>query len=135
MPRLNQARVVIVGDPSNCKELTRILTHVGHPFRAAQTAGECLRIMGDELPDVLLIHCPPAESAGLELCSKLRENPYSAGAAVILISSAFSRSAERVAGLEAGADACLTEPLESAELLAQVDCLARLRRVEMRSEE
>lgn len=135
MPRLNQARVVIVGEPSHCNELTRILSQAGHPIRQAHTSGECLKIIGDELPDVLLIHCPPAESGSLELCRKVRESPYSAGAAVLLTSSAFSKSAERVAGLEAGADCCLTEPLEAAELLAQIDCLARLRKVEMKLRE
>src|SRR5256885_25153 len=81
------------------------------------------KIIGDEVPDVIVIHCVPAESGGLELCRKLRDNPYSGGAAVLLVSTAFSKSAERVAGLEAGADCCLCEPVEPAELLAQVYCL------------
>jgi PAS domain S-box-containing protein len=135
MQRLNQARVVIVGEPTHRKTLTAILTQAGHPLREAHTPDEVLKLIGNEVPDVVVIHCPPAESAGLELCRKLRENPYSARAAVLLISKAFSKSAERVAALEAGADACLTEPIEPAELLAQVDCLARLRRVETRLRE
>jgi PAS domain S-box-containing protein len=135
MPRLNQARIVIVGDSPHCKQITQILTEAGHPLRAANTPAECRKVIGDEVPDVLLIHSVPSESAGLELCRELRNNPYSAAAAVLLVSAAFSKSAERVAGLEAGADACLTEPLEPAELLAQVDCLARLRKVEMKLRE
>jgi PAS domain S-box-containing protein len=53
----------------------------------------------------------------------------------LLVSAAFTRSAERIAGLEAGADGCLAEPVEAAELLAQIDCLARLRRVEAKLRE
>src|SRR5438477_12067967 len=124
MLRLNQARVVIAGKPSHSEELARILTGGGHPVREAHSPQDCLKIVADELPDLILIHCPPAESGGLELCRKLRENPYSAGAAVLLISQVFSKSAERVAALEAGADACLVEPVDAAELLAQVDCPA-----------
>jgi PAS domain S-box-containing protein len=132
MPRLNQARVVIVGEPSKCKELLHILTPAGHPVRDAHTPDECLKIVGNEVPDVVIIHCPPAEARSLDLCRKLRENPYSAGAAILLISTAFSKSAERIAGLEAGADCCLAEPIEAAEVLAQLDCLTRLRQVEQR---
>jgi PAS domain S-box-containing protein len=130
MRRPNQARVVVTGEAAQSNKLARILTAAGHPVREARAPGDCLKIIGEEASDVIVIHCPPAQSGGLELCRQLRENPYSAGAAVLLISPAFSKSAERVAGLEAGADACLAEPIETAELLAQVDCLARLRRVE-----
>src|SRR6266850_1851239 len=135
MRRPNPARIVITGEPSRRKELARILTEAGHPVREAGTPGECLQVIGEEVPDVVVIHCPPAESAGLELCRQLRGNPYSAGAAVLLISPVFSKSAERVAGLEAGADVCLAEPVDAAELLAHVDCLARLRRVEAKLRE
>jgi PAS domain S-box-containing protein len=130
MRRPKQVRVVVTGEPNQNKKLARFLTEAGHPVREAGTPADCLKIIGDEFSDVVVIHCPPAQSVGLELCRKLRENPYSAGAAVLLISPAFSKSAERVAGLEAGADGCLAEPVEAAELLAQIDCLARLRRVE-----
>jgi PAS domain S-box-containing protein len=135
MRRPNQVRVVVTGEPTQNKKLARILVEAGHPVREAHTPEDCLKIIGDEVPDVVVIHCPPAQSGGPELCGKLRENPYSAGAAVLLISAAFSKSAERVAGLEAGADACLAEPIEAAELLAQVDCLARVRRVEAKLRE
>src|SRR5262245_38626884 len=130
MRRPKQARVVVTGEPTQKKKFARILGEAGHPVREADTPADCLKVVGEEIPEVILIHCPPAESGGLELCRKLRENPFSAGAAVLLISAAFSKSAERVAGLEAGADGCLAEPIEEAELLAQVNCLARLRKVE-----
>jgi len=124
-----------MGEPSHCKGLTRILTQAGYPLREAHTPGECLNVVGDEVPDVVIIHCLPTESSGLDLCRKLRDNPYSTGAAVLLISTAFTKSAERVAGLEAGADGCLAEPVQTPELLAQVDSLARLRHVETKLRE
>jgi PAS domain S-box-containing protein len=135
MPRLNQARIVIAGDPTHSKKLAATLIKAGHPVREAGTPDECRRIVDSEVPDVVVIHCLPAESGGLELCRQLRQNPCSAGAAILLISAAFSKSAERVVGLEAGADGCLAEPVEAAELLAQVDCLARLRQVETKLRE
>src|SRR5947209_6174729 len=135
MRRPNQARIVIARDSSQSEEIARILTEAGHPVRETRTPEQCLKIVADDPPDVIVIHCLPKESAGLELCRKLRENPYSAGAAVLLISPMFSKSAERIAALEAGADACLAEPVDAAELLAQVDCLARLRRVEAKLRE
>src|SRR6267142_1637673 len=135
MLRPNQARVVVTGEPTQSKTIARILIEAGHPVREADTPEDCLKIVGEEVPEVVVIHCSPAESCGLELCRNLRRNPYSAGAAVLLISPAFSKSAERVAAFEAGADACLAEPVEAAELLAQVECLARLRRVEAKLRE
>jgi PAS domain S-box-containing protein len=135
MRRLNHARVVIAAEPSQSYKFARILTDAGHPVREASTPDDCLKIVANELPDLIVIHCPPSNSGGLDLCRKLRENPFSAGTAVLLISPVFSKSAERVAALEAGADACLAEPVDAAELLAQVECLARLRRVEAKLRE
>lgn len=130
MPRLNAARIVIMGEQAHSKQLAMVLTHAGHPVRHSSTPSECLHLIGQDVPEVAVIRCPPSEAGGLELCRQLRENPYSAGIAVLLVSSAFSKSAERVAGLEAGADGCLGEPFEPAELLAHVECIVRLRGAE-----
>jgi len=57
MRRPNPARIVITGEPSRRKELARILTEAGHPVRKAGTPGECLQVIGEEVPDVVVIHC------------------------------------------------------------------------------
>jgi signal transduction histidine kinase len=84
MPRPNPTRIVVTGDQSFSKEVARILIEAGHIVREAGTPEDCLKINAEEVADVVVIQCPPAESAGLELCRKLRENPSSAGAAVLL---------------------------------------------------
>jgi len=79
MLRPNQARVVVTGEPTQSKTIARILIEAGHPVREADTPEDCLKIVGEEVPEVVVIQCPPAESGGLELCRNLRGNPYSAG--------------------------------------------------------
>jgi PAS domain S-box-containing protein len=135
MQRPNQARVVVMGEELHRRNLTRTLVQSGYSVREASTADECLRILADEAPEVVIIHSAPADPVGLVLCQKLRGNPYTAGAGVLLISTALSKSAERVAGLDAGANACLAEPVDHAELLAQVESVLRLRQVETKLRE
>ena len=124
-----------MGEELHRRNLTRTLTQAHYPVREAATADECLRIIADEAPEVVIIHSAPTDPVGAEFCQKLRGNPYTTGAGVLLISTAFSKAAERVAGLEAGADACMAEPVDDAELVAHVECVLRLRKVEAKLRE
>ncbi len=124
-----------MGEELHRRNLTQSLKHARHSVREASTTDECLQIIADETPEAVIIHSAPTDPVGLLLCQKLRGNPYTAGAGVLLISTAFSKSAERVAGFEAGADACLAEPVDEAELVAQVECVLRLRQVETKLRE
>ena len=94
-----------------------------------QTAGSgreaASALLSDEGFDVLLLDVMLPDVDGFELCRRLRE---AGNRAPVLMLTARGATADRVAGLESGADDYLTKPFELAELLARIRSLLRRRR-------
>ena len=63
---------------------------------------------------------------GLEVCRLLKSDPETAHIMILQVSATHVTEADRVQGLEGGADGYLTEPLEAEELQATVKALLRL---------
>jgi PAS domain S-box-containing protein len=78
---------------------------------------------------VLDVHLPDVD--GFEVCRRLREAPSTAAIPILHLSAAYRGRQYRVKGLEVGADAYLTQPVEPTELLATVRALLRIRHAEM----
>lgn len=72
--------------------------------------------------ELVLVDALPASLDGLNLCRRLRHvgNPV-----LILLILPTSDVGDRIQGLESGADACLIQPIDEQELLAQIRALAR----------
>ena len=73
-----------------------------------------------KLPDV----------SGFEVVRRLRENPATAAIPLVHLSATSITAAEQVRGLEGGADAYLTHPVEPQVLVATLNALLRARRAE-----
>jgi two-component system cell cycle response regulator len=63
---------------------------------------------------------------GLEVCRRLKHNPRTAHIPVVML-TALDQPADRVAGLEAGADDFLTKPVNDIALITRVKSLVRLK--------
>ena len=63
---------------------------------------------------------------GFEVCRRLKNNPATAHLPVVMV-TALDQPADRVRGLEAGADDFLTKPIDEVALIARVRSLARLK--------
>ena len=70
--------------------------------------------------------------SGIEICHRIKTDPSTASILVIQTSASFTEAHDRVRGLEGGADAYLTEPIEAEELIANVRAILRLRETEQR---
>ena len=68
--------------------------------------------------------------SGFEVCRAIKSNPATATIPIIQLSGHFVRGEDRVQGLEGGADAYLTKPIEPRELVAHINALLRVRRAE-----
>jgi signal transduction histidine kinase len=68
---------------------------------------------------------------GYEICRRLKESPATREIPVLHISASFVESADRVRGLEGGADAYLAEPVDRHELLATVKALLRMKEAQV----
>src|ERR1700744_1350236 len=67
---------------------------------------------------------------GIEVCKRIKSDPVTASTLVLHTSAAAVQMSDRVRALDSGADSYLTEPIEPAELIANVHALLRLRRAE-----
>jgi len=131
MQGAHQTRVAVIGpEASGGLLVAQIFRKAGHDVREALTGNQGIAMLKEQTPELVVFHLPLIDMGGLEACRRVRRNPRMANAAVMLISPPSTRSIERVECLDAGADACLVEPLEPGEVLAQADCILRLRQVE-----
>ena len=96
--------------------------------RAAKPAsgGDAVRTATLFLPDLVLLDIMMPDMDGFEVCRRLKSNPATHFIPVVMV-TALDSPADRVRGLEAGADDFLTKPVSDVVLLARVRSLTRLK--------
>lgn len=116
-------RVVVVDDEPRVRSaLRRALTLAGYEVELAEDGAEALRLLAARSPDALVLDILMPEVDGIEVCRRLRQ----AGDGLpILVLSARDAVADRVEGLDAGADDYLVKPFDLDELLARLRALLR----------
>ncbi len=116
-------RILIIEDDQKLSaSLKRVLTEAGYAVDAAFT-GEEGRNMADDFPyDLIILDIILPGIDGLEVCRGLRLKKT---AARILMLTQKTALADRVAGLDGGADDYLAKPFEVDELLARARALLR----------
>lgn len=110
---------------------TRVLQGAGFRVSEAATGAEALRLIAAEPPALILLDVKLPDMSGYEICRRLKGSPATASIMVLQTSASFVDSQHRIRGLEEGADAYLTEPVQPEELVATVHALLRLRQAEM----
>src|SRR3990167_2797076 len=75
-------------------------------------------------PDIVILDWMLPKVSGIEVCSRLRQNPETRNLPIIML-TARSEETDRIRGLETGADDYLTKPFSTAELIARVKAVLR----------
>jgi DNA-binding response OmpR family regulator len=118
-------RVLVVDDdPQLLTSLGRALNHYGFEVLTAPDAGVAIESIADEDPDLIILDVVMPVVSGLQLCRLIRERVE----APILMLTGLDGVADRVAGLESGADDYLSKPFNVSELVARMRALLRRRR-------
>src|SRR5947209_8939855 len=115
--------ILIVDDESRVTgALRRVLAYEGYTVSTAADGESALALARTRLPDLVILDLMLPGIDGLEVCRRLR----AAGDEIaVLMLTARDAVADRVAGLETGADDYLVKPFALEELLARVKALLR----------
>jgi DNA-binding response OmpR family regulator len=112
--------VLIVDDEPNIVHSLRFLmTDAGLDVRIAKDGDAALAAIAQRVPDVVLLDVMLPGSDGYEVCRTIRMNPAWRGVRIIML-TARGRDSERARGIELGADAYITKPFSTRELVEQV---------------
>ncbi len=121
------ARVLVVDDlEPNVKLLEAKLRAEYFDVIGAYSGQEALELAAREKPDIILLDVMMPGLDGFETCRKLKSNPETMHIPVVMV-TALDQQADRIVGLEAGADDFLTKPVEDLALFARVRSLTRLK--------
>jgi PAS domain S-box-containing protein len=105
---------------------SRILRRAGYRVLEACTGADGLRQVAEIKPQLLLLDVNLPDMSGLDVCRIIKANPSTSDILVVQISASRITTEDRVDGLEGGADAYLTEPVQANELVATSGALLRL---------
>ena len=114
--------LVIEDDPAILRGLTDNLRYEGYQVLQAQDAETGRQLHLTAKPDLIVLDLMLPRTSGLEFCRRLRA---SADHTPILMVTARGEEADRVLGLDVGADDYVTKPFSVRELMARVRALLR----------
>ncbi|ONG58757.1 PleD family two-component system response regulator [Pseudoroseomonas deserti] len=123
------ARVLVVDDiAANLRLLEARLNAEYYEVTLASSGPEALQRAEEWMPDVILLDVMMPGMDGYEVCRRLKANPLTAQIPVVMV-TALVDPAERVRGLEAGADDFLSKPVDHPTLFARLRALLRMKQV------
>lgn len=106
---------------------TRTLQVAGFKVIEAANGTDALAIVKEKRPDLVLLDVKLPDISGIEVCRRIKGEPASSTVLVLQTSAALTGRADKIRGLEGGADNYLAAPIEADELIANVNALLRLR--------
>ena len=127
-PDRGEGHVLIVDDEQSALAmLAELMTRRGYQATCAANGVEALACIAQAPPDVVLMDVNMPQLDGFETCRRIKGNPATTLIPVVLVTG-LNDTADRVRGIEAGADDFLSKPFVMSELLARVRSLVRLKR-------
>ncbi len=124
--------MLVVDDNSEKRfALGRALTRAGFAVWEAETGEQGIGRAAED-PDLILLDVNLPDLHGFEVCRRIKADPRTAHIPVLHLSQTHVDPAAHARGLESGADAYLSEPVDPVVMIATVRALLRLRRAEDR---
>ena len=116
-------KILIADDePNIVVSLEFLMKQKGYDVKAVGNGEDALRAIAEFGPDLVLLDVMMPRLSGYEVCQRMRENPAWAGIRVVML-SAKGRDIEVSKGMAVGADAYVTKPFSTSDLMAQVRAL------------
>ena len=113
-------KVLIVDDePNIVVSVEFLMQREGHEVATAADGQEAMELLAESRPDLLILDVMMPRKNGFEVCTEVRADAR-LSAMPILMLTAKGREAEMKKGLSLGADAYITKPFSTHELVTKV---------------
>lgn len=118
-------KILIVDDEKDIvKMLDYNLKKEGYRTALAYDGEDALEMAKKEHPDLIVLDLMLPGMDGLEVCKSLKKEPKSASIPIIML-TAKTQEADKIVGLELGADDYITKPFSPRELIARIKAVLR----------
>ena len=120
-----KGKILLVEDEAPIREmLGYTLMKEGYTFREAADVEEARPLIADDRPDLLLLDWMLPGMSGVDYARRIRNNPDTRDIPIIML-TARGEEADKVRGLDTGADDYITKPFSTRELLARIRAVMR----------
>jgi signal transduction histidine kinase/FixJ family two-component response regulator len=122
--------ILVVDDTeANRYAIGRMLRAAGFETKEVANGRQAIEA-AQQQPDLIVLDVNLPDMTGFEVVEQLRSHPETAAIPVLHLTASYMREEDRAHGLESGADAYLTHPIEPAVFVATVRALLRVKRLE-----
>lgn len=116
-------RILIVDDEPNIViSVEFLMKREGYEVSVARDGEEGLTAIREQKPDLVILDVMMPKRNGFEVCESVRADPDLGGVRILML-TAKGREAEMKKGLEMGADAYISKPFSTHELVERVTSL------------
>lgn len=118
--------LIVEDEPAIAELITLTLRRGGHQTVHAESVERAITLVDQAMPDLALIDWMLPGASGVELVKKLRGDKRTKTIPIIML-TAKSEEADKLLGLETGADDYVTKPFSPKELVARIKAVLRRR--------
>jgi DNA-binding response OmpR family regulator len=124
---LRRSTILIVDDePFNVDYLEQALADLGYDTISAANGPEALAKVAADAPDLILLDIMMPGMDGFTVCRLLKDQEETRLIPIVIM-TALDAKADRITGIQAGADDFLTKPVDEAELVARIETALKLK--------
>jgi len=122
-----RSKILIVDDePFNVDYLEQELADLGYETISATNGQEALDKVAADAPDLILLDVMMPGMDGFTVCRRLKAQEETRLIPIVIM-TALDAKADRITGIQAGADDFLTKPVDEAELVARIETALKLK--------
>ena len=122
-------KVLIVDDePNIVLSVEFLMQREGHEVVTARDGQEAMDVLAAARPDLMILDVMMPRKNGFEVCAEVRTDPEMSGMPILML-TAKGREAEMKKGLSLGADAYITKPFSTHDLVTKVNELLNRDRI------
>jgi len=133
----NNPTVLVVEDNQDVSFMTceTIRHHIGCRVIAAGDGEECLKMVKEQAPDVILLDINMPGMDGFEVCRVLKGDQETRHIPIIFLTATAHDLKSKIRGLETGADDYLIQPVDDLEFVTRVKVMLRIKQLVDRARE